>query len=64
LPPEYLAMFLEDDSSLPDPDAVLGLEDEDGGEEPGSAPSVEELLRDPDVAAIVEAARGLEPLTS
>jgi hypothetical protein len=57
-------MFLEDDSSLPDPDAVLGLEDEDGGEEPGSAPSVEELLRDPDVAAIVEAARGLEPVTS
>jgi hypothetical protein len=60
MPPEYLAIFLAEDKTLPKPDAVLGLEDT-SGEEPGEAPEVNELLRDPDVRAIVEATKGLVP---
>lgn len=64
MPPEYLEMFLNEDNSLPHPDAVLGME-EGGVETPDKPlPSVEELLKDPDVAAIVEAANGLEPVAS
>lgn len=64
MPPEYLMMFLSEDDSLPHPDAVLGME-EGNGEPPSAPPPVEELLKDPDVAAIVEAARqGLEPVAS
>jgi hypothetical protein len=62
MPPEYLQMFLSEDESLPDPDAVLGLEEGGGPQPPAEPPSLEELLRDPDVAAIVEAADGLEPV--
>jgi hypothetical protein len=60
LSPEYLAIFLKDDDTVPAPDAVLGLEDAEG-EELKEAPAVEELLKDPDVAAVVEAAKGLVP---
>jgi hypothetical protein len=58
--PEYLALALAEDETLPAPDAVLGLEGADG-EEGAAAPSVDELLKDPDVAAIVEATEGLVP---
>jgi hypothetical protein len=61
LPPEYLNLFLNGDDSLPDPDAVLGLEEE-SGEAPSKPPPVAELLKDPDVAAVVEAADGLKPV--
>jgi hypothetical protein len=63
VPPEYLKMFLSEDDSLPDPDAVLGLE-EDGEVAPTAPPSLEVILEDPDVAAIVEAAEGLEPVAA
>lgn len=62
MPPNYLRQFLEEDKSLPVPDAVLGLDDEAQGEEPTEAPSVSELLEDPDVQAVVEAAEGLKPI--
>lgn len=62
MPPEYLSIFLNEDDTLPVPDAVLGLEDAEG-EELKQAPDVEELLKDPDVAAVVEAAKGLVPAT-
>lgn len=61
MPPDYLNLFLDEDESLPDPDAVLGLEEE-RGESPSEPPPVEELLKDPDVAAVVEAADGLKPV--
>jgi hypothetical protein len=60
MPPEYLETFLAEDETLPKPDAVLGLEDA-GGQEPSEAPEVNELMRDPDVRAIVEATKGLAP---
>jgi hypothetical protein len=56
-------MFLSEDDSLPDPDAVLGLED-DRGVVPSEPPSLDVILEDPDVAAIVEAAEGLEPVAA
>jgi hypothetical protein len=59
--PEFLAMFLEGDDTLPEPDAVLGFED-DGGEEPGKVPPVDELLQNDDVKVVVEAAKGLRPV--
>lgn len=62
MPPEYLEMFLSEDASLPHPDAVLGLEEEPG-EAPAKPPPLDEILSDPDVAAIVQAAKeGLEPV--
>jgi hypothetical protein len=61
LPPDYLNLFLNEDASLPDPDAVLGLEEE-GSTAPSEPPPVAELLKDPDVAAVVEAADGLKPV--
>jgi hypothetical protein len=64
LPPNYLKQFLEEDKSLPVPDAVLGLDDEIQGDELAEAPSPDELLKDPDVRAVVEAAQGLEPVSS
>jgi hypothetical protein len=65
LPPNYLKQFLEEDKSLPVPDAVLGLDDDDTqGQELAEAPSVSELLEDPDVRAVFEAADGLEPVAS
>lgn len=62
MPPNYLKQFLEEDKSLPVPDAVLGLDDEIQGEELDKAPSVSELLEDPDVKAVFEAAKGLKPI--
>lgn len=62
MPPNYLKQFLEEDKSLPMPDAVLGLDDDAQGEELVEAPTVDELLKDPDVRAVVEAAEGLEPV--
>jgi hypothetical protein len=61
MPPEYLEIFFADDETLPQPDAVLGLEEESKGDESAAAPAVDELLQDPDVAAVVEATRGLVP---
>jgi len=60
MPPDYLEIFLADDETLPQPDAVLGLEEETG-DDSDLAPAVDELLRDPDVAAVVEATKGLVP---
>ncbi|HEY8083837.1 MAG TPA: hypothetical protein VIE64_09875 [Solirubrobacterales bacterium] len=60
MPPEYLAIFLEEDETLPAPDAVLGLEEENG-EADEEAPRVDELKKNPDVAAVVEATKGLVP---
>ena len=59
--PEFLAMFLEGDDTLPEPDAVLGFEDDDVGEEPSAAPSLDELLLNDDVKVVLEAAEGLRP---
>jgi len=64
LPPSYLKQFLEEDKSLPVPDAVLGLDDDAQDDELVEAPSVSELLEDPDVRAVFEAANGLEPVAS
>jgi len=64
LPPNYLKQFLEEDKTLPVPDAVLGLDDDVQGEELAKAPSVKELLEDPDVRAVFEAAKGLKPIPS
>jgi hypothetical protein len=54
-------MFLEGDDSLPEPDAALGFEDDDG-EERSTAPSVADLLLNADVQAVLEAAEGLRPV--
>lgn len=62
MPPNYLKQFLEEDKSLPVPDAVLGLDDDVQDDEPVEAPSAAELLEDPDVRTVVEAARGMEPV--
>jgi hypothetical protein len=62
LPPNYLRQALEEDKSLPLPDAVLGLDNDAQDEELTEAPSAAELLQDPDVRAVVEAADGLEPV--
>lgn len=59
--PEYLTMLLEGDNSLPEPDAVFGVEDDGGNETPSQAPSVSELLRNRDVKAVVDAAEGIAP---
>lgn len=59
--PEYLTMLLEGDNSLPEPDAVFGVEDDGGNETPSQAPAVSELLRNRDVKAVVDAAEGIEP---
>ena len=64
LPPNYLKQFLEEDKTLPVPDAVLGLDDDVQGEDLAEAPSVSELLEDPDVRAVFEAAKGLKPIAS
>ncbi len=64
MPPNYLKQFLEEDKSLPVPDAVLGLDDDLQNDELVEAPSADELLKDPDVRAVVEAAQGLEPVSS
>lgn len=64
MPPNYLKQFLDEDKSLPVPDAVMGLDDDGQEEELTEAPSVEELLEDPDVRAVVDAANGLEPVAS
>lgn len=58
MPPEYLEHFLREDPSLPAPDVVLGFSDDDDyhGQEP--PPELEDLLSDPDVAAVVEATDG------
>jgi hypothetical protein len=60
MPPDYLEIFLAEDKTLPQPDAVLGLEEENGDDH-AVVPAVDELLRDPDVAAVVEATKGLVP---
>lgn len=62
MPPEYLALFLEEDETLPAPDVVLGLEEENG-ETGDEAPRVDELKKNPDVAAVVEATKGLVPVS-
>lgn len=54
-------MLLEADRSLPRPDGVSGIEDEPA-EAPSEAPSLDELMRDPDVRVVVEAADGLVPV--
>jgi hypothetical protein len=64
LPPEYLQRFLEEDESLPTPDAVFGFDEEVEGDEPTELPSVDQLLKDPDVQAVLEAFKGLEPVAS
>jgi hypothetical protein len=54
-------MLLEADRTLPRPDAVSGIEVSD--EIPSSVEtSLEELLKDPDVLAVVEATDGLIPV--
>jgi hypothetical protein len=53
MPPEYLAIFLEDPNEV---DAYLGEYEEDGGAEPAASPSLEELQQDPDVKAVLAAA--------
>jgi hypothetical protein len=64
LPPEYLQRFLEEDESLPVPDAVFGFDEDAEGEGPVEIPSFEELLEDPDVKTALEAAKGLEPVAA
>lgn len=67
---EFLMQFLAEDPSLPHPDRVNGAETELITEEEArrreaasrNMPSIEELLRDPNVAIVVEAATGLEPV--
>lgn len=63
MPPEFLAMLLEGDATLPEPDAALGFED-DEGEERSTAPSVADLISNADVKAVIDAAEGLRPATS
>jgi hypothetical protein len=59
--PEYLTMLLEGDNTLPEPDAVFGIEDDGGDETLATAPPVSELLLNRDVKAVVDAAEGIEP---
>jgi hypothetical protein len=59
--PEYLTMLLEGDATLPEPDAVFGMDDDGGDESPSTAPPVSELLLNRDVKAVVDAAEGIEP---
>jgi hypothetical protein len=59
--PEYLEMLLEGDKTLPEPDVAFGIEDEEGTEPPVTVPSVDELLQNSDVKAVVDAADGIEP---
>jgi hypothetical protein len=59
--PEYLTMLLEGDNTLPEPDAVFGIEDDAGDETPSAAPPVSELLLNRDVKAVVDAAEEIEP---
>jgi hypothetical protein len=63
LPPKFLQRFLEEDGSLPVPDAVFGFDDDEGDEQT-EVPSFAELLEDPDVKAVLEASKGLVPVAS
>lgn len=63
MPPKYLQRFLEEDETLPVPDAVFGFDDDGEGEQT-EIPSVAQLLQDPDVKAVLEASKGLEPVAS
>jgi hypothetical protein len=58
MPPEFLAIFLDDD--VPEPNAFLGIEEdvEDGGDG-HEVPDPEDLARHPDVKAVLEAAAAL-----
>ncbi len=66
---EFLIHLLEEDPSLPHPDRVSGAEVELITEEEArrretvrrNMPSLEELLKDPNVAVVVEAESGLVP---
>lgn len=60
MPLSFLLMFLSEDPSLPWPDRVNGCED-DLSDPIGPPPSLEEMLADPNVRAVVEAADGLVP---
>lgn len=59
--PAHLEIFFRNDPDLPHPDAILGIYD-DEPEISGPPPSIEELLQDPDVRAVVEASQCLDPL--
>lgn len=58
--PAHLETFFHADPSLYYLDGFLGIYDDEPGELE-SPPSVDELLHDPDVRAIVEASQVLKP---
>ncbi len=60
VPLSFLLMLLAEDRSLPHPDRVCGFVD-DLSDPRGFPPLLEELLADPNVRAVVEAADGLVP---
>lgn len=64
MPPRYLQRFLEEDDTLPVPDATFGFDDEDEDQEEARLPSLEELLEDPDVQAVLEASKEPEPVAA
>jgi hypothetical protein len=65
LTPEYLQRFLKEDESLPVPDAVFGFDDDETeGDAPTELPDLKELLKDPDVQAMLKAFKELEPVAS
>jgi len=59
--PEYLEMLLAGDKTLPEPDVAFGIEADEETESPIAVPPVNELLRNSDVKAVVDAAEGIEP---
>lgn len=60
MPPEYLEQLLSEDESLPDPDVVLGLQPHSEAEAPSEPPSLEDLMSNPDIAAVVAAVVDLQ----
>ncbi len=77
IPVGFLAKFFDDNPDLPPAAAILGLTEEEAAEELRWAtpseleaeraqfemPSLEELLKNPDVAAVVEASALMKPIS-